>query len=290
MAEKPNIQELVKKMPDVDGKEGKEGLVTAKFTGPPPDQAEEVYTAILAGGKGSLVELIGMLKDHTDPEFKDFRPEYVLHGIAIYAGRKENREIRETVADTLVSELDNDDHPTAVKALLMRELQVVGGPKAVRPLGKFLTDADLCESAAQAMVAIRQGAAAELRRALRNAKGACRLTVVQNLGVLRDEDAIRGLQRATRDVETDTRLAAVWGLAQIGDAGSVDVVLKAADAEPGWERIQATKACLVLAENLQAAGKKSEAQKIYKSLRDSRTDESEKYIRNLAEKALEAAG
>jgi hypothetical protein len=62
--------------------------------------------------------------------------------------------------------------------------------------------------------------------------------------------------------------------------------MKAADVEPGWERIQATKNCMVLAEKLVAAGKKSDAAKIYKYLRDTRKDPSEKYVRDAAEKAM----
>ena len=58
--------------------------------------------------------------------------------------------------------------------------------------------------------------------------------------------------------------------------------------EPGWERIQAGKHCLVLAEKLTASGKKVEAAKIYTHLRDTRTDPSEKYIREAAERGLAA--
>jgi hypothetical protein len=76
------------------------------------------------------------------------------------------------------------------------------------------------------------------------------------------------------------------GLAKIGDASSADLLIKAANVEPGWERIQATKNCMVLAEKLAAASRQSESQKIYKYLRDTRKDASEKYIRDAADAAL----
>jgi hypothetical protein len=72
----------------------------------------------------------------------------------------------------------------------------------------------------------------------------------------------------------------------MGDAGSVDVLIKAADSEPGWERIQATKHCMVLAEKLSASGKPELAASIYKHLWETRTGSSEKYIRDAAGKAL----
>jgi hypothetical protein len=50
-----------------------------------------------------------------------------------------------------------------------------------------------------------------------------------------------------------------------------------------------TKFCLVLAENLTAAGRKADAAKIYTQLRDTRKDPSEKYISELAARALAAA-
>ena len=92
-----------------------------------------------------------------------------------------------------------------------------------------------------------------------------------------------------KDPDREVRIAAGAGLAKLGDAAAADALLKAADAEPGWERVQAAKNCLVLAEKLTAAGKKDAAAKIYGRLRETRTDASEKYIRQAAEKALAAA-
>ena len=72
----------------------------------------------------------------------------------------------------------------------------------------------------------------------------------------------------------------------MGDAGCADALIRAAGVSDGWERIQATKHCLVLAEKLTAADKKTDAAKVYSYLRDSRTEKHEKYVRDLAEKAL----
>jgi hypothetical protein len=112
--------------------------------------------------------------------------------------------------------------------------------------------------------------------------------MIQALGVLRDAGSVEALRKAAGDEDRDTRLAALWGLANIGDAGSADLALKAADAAAGWERIEATNACLLLAENLQAAGKKAEAAKIGKHLRDKRADPEEAHVREAAERLLGA--
>ncbi len=67
------------------------------------------------------------------------------------------------------------------------------------------------------------------------------------------------------------------------------MLLKAGDKADGWERTQATKACLLLAEKLLAVGKKSEAVRIYKHLRDTRTDPAERYVSDAAKTGLAAA-
>jgi HEAT repeat protein len=280
---KPDITALVAQMPDSD-KPGE----TSKFTGPAPAAAKEVYEAILAGGRGSLLELIALLRDPNDREYKDFRAEYVLHGLAIYVGQPAKEQQKKMFAETLASQLGGKKASKAVQGFLIRELQVAGDKGVAKALGKMLADEELCGYAASALVAIGDGAARQLRGALGRAKGRCRVTIAQNLGVVRDASSVRALRKCLADPDREVRLAAAWALARIGDAGSVALVLKAADVEPGWERIKATQACLLLAETLAAAGKKKDAVKIYGHLRDTRTDPKEQYVREAAQKALAA--
>jgi HEAT repeat protein len=82
-------------------------------------------------------------------------------------------------------------------------------------------------------------------------------------------------------------MAARWALANMGDAGSVDLLLTAADDASDYERVKATKACLLLAERLLAEGEKERATSIYARLR---TGSDEAYVREAAEKGLAAAG
>ncbi len=66
-------------------------------------------------------------------------------------------------------------------------------------------------------------------------------------------------------------------------------MLKTADMATGYERIKATQACLLLGENLVAAGRRTEATRVYRHLLDTRTGESEQYMRQAAEIGLAAA-
>jgi HEAT repeat protein len=169
---------------------------------------------------------------------------------------------------------------------LCQVLQWVGRSEVCAALGKLLDDEELVAPAAMALVAIRAGAAEQFRAALPNAKGACRLSIVQGLGAVGDVQSAAALAPYVTDEDREVRLAAGWALARIGDEGAVEVLIHAAGVPAGWERIQAAKHCLVLAERLAAAGKKEQAAKIYTYLRDSRTDAHEKYLRDVAQKAL----
>jgi HEAT repeat protein len=176
-----------------------------------------------------------------------------------------------------------------VQAYLLQELQTAGGKEVAEPLGKLLTDDELSDWAARALVSIGDGAVEQFRAALLQAKGKSRLTVIQNLGVLCDAKSADAMRAALKDTDREIRIVAARGLAKIGDASAADLLLKAADGPQGWERIQMTKFCLVLAENLTAAGRKSDAAKIYTQLRDTRKDPSEKYVCEAAARGLAAA-
>jgi hypothetical protein len=106
--------------------------------------------------------------------------------------------------------------------------------------------------------------------------------------VLRDVEAAVALRDAARIDDHDVRMAALWALANIGQAADVNLLISASNAS-GFERTQVINACLLLAEKLLAAGQKQPAMQIYKHLRDTR-DESETYIRQAAERGLAAAG
>jgi HEAT repeat protein len=274
-----DLAALVGKMPDPD----KHG----KLDGIAWPEAEKVYDEILQGGRENVVKLVGMLKEIDDGE--DYKVRYVIHGLALYLCRPEKKKEREAFAAALVSQLGGD-RPKAVQGFVVRELQVVGRKESLEALGKLLVDEELFEYAAMALLAIREGAVEPFRKALPAAKGKRRLAAVQALGILRDGESVEALRKAAADEDRDTRLAALWGLANIGDGGSADLVLKAGDAPAGWERIKATQACLLLAERLLEAGKKAEAAKIWRRLKETRTDPSEAYVREAAEKALQAAG
>ena len=288
MAPSAELVALVDKIPPLDSKDYKPPLLktrpsTGKFTGPTWAEAEKIIEPILKGGTKSLVGVIDMLQEVDDGT--DYKARYVLHAIAQYACRADKQEAQDLMIDALAGALDG--RPVEIQKFLLQQLRVCGDGRLAKRLGKLLTNEKLCDRAALALTAIKTGAVEQFRAALGKATGRCRLVALQNLGVLGDKGSVGAFRKAATDTDVDIRVTAVWALADLGDAESVDVVLKAAGSK-NWERVRAVKACLLLAEKLAAAGKKDDAKKIYTHLRDTRTDKSENYVRQVATKALEA--
>ncbi|MHC4329173.1 MAG: HEAT repeat domain-containing protein [Planctomycetota bacterium] len=274
-----NLAELINRLPDPDER----GLLSNINK----EKVDNVTSRILEGGRRRLIALIDMLVEPGKGD--DVKPRYALHCLAVHVCKLDEDSSRSAFARTLTSQLGGD-RPKAVQKYLIQQLQVAGGKEVVPALGRMLLDEHLYEPAAQALTAIGYGAAEQFRNALPRTGGKSRLTIIQNLGVLADAASVDALQKAVDDEDGGIRMAAAWALANIGDTGSVDLLLKAADAQGTYERIKATKACLLLAEKLLAAGKKDLAVKIYQHLYDSRSGSDEAYISEAAKEGLITAG
>jgi len=262
----------------------------SKFTGPDPDLANKLFAQALAGEKETLAALMALIRDPADAEFKNYKPEYFLHGLAIYVSAPEREAQKKWFVETLAAHATNPKIEPHVRGFLVRELRVIGEKETVAALGKLLRDEQLCADAAAALVSIGDNATEQFHAALPNAKGKCRVIIVQSLGVLRDAKSAGALRAALNDNDPDVRLAAAWGLARITDASSIEPMLKATGADSSWERTKAIQACLLLAENLAQAGKRNDAARIYSHIRATRTEAKEQYLRDAATKALSALG
>ncbi len=272
MASAENAPALVADMPD---------LVDGKVEGPPWSDATRIYEGILDGGPAAVASVIDLLNEVDDGS--DYKARYTLHGLLAYASRPAHDPRQKMLIATLL-EAVHSDRPKPIRAFLLRQLEAAGDPSAASVLGDLLTDATLSAPAAQALLAIGEGAAAPFRKALDGATGRQRLTVVHALAWLRDRRAAAALKEAAKDGDRAVRIAAVHGLATLGEPTAADLVLRAAQQD-GWERIQGAKACLLLGENLEAAGDGAAAKKVYRRLLNTRND-SEAYLRDILKDRL----
>jgi HEAT repeat protein len=278
MAASRDLKALVDAMPDPDAR----GMYCTDID---KVKIEKTVAEIAKGGKDNVLAIIDMLGEPGSDQ--DVKPHYALHCLANYVLQSKDETARAEFSAAVASQLSGG-RSKYVRGFLCQELQWAGRREAVPALAKLLLDEELADPAAMALVAIRDGAAEALRAALPSARGRCRLVILHSLAALADRQAIDMFQRALHDSDREVRLAAGAGLARIGAAKATEALLKAADVPPGWERIQQTKHCLVLAEKLAAAGKKTEAARIYGHLRSSRSGPAEEYVRQAAERGLAA--
>ena len=269
------LVELVGEFPTPAAKDG-------KLAEPDKAATDAALAELTAGGRDAVTGLVGLLA----PAEKggDGKARHALHALVTHvAGLKDDGK-RRAMAEALVSTL-GDDRPAEVKAFVIRQVQLVGGPEVAPALGKLLADDALREPAAQALLAIRARAADEFRRALPKATGPARLTVVHALGTLRDPTAAAEVRKLLTDADRDTRLTAAWAVANAGDAAAADALLKLAEKAEGYERAKATQACFLLAERL-AATDRAAAAGIYTKLHQTRIDPDEAHIRAAAARGL----
>lgn len=277
MATVDEVKGLVAQMPDPDQR----GMYCENIDKAKIDAAVE---ALRRGGPEHWRALADLIVPPGEGD--DVKARYALHALAVAVCKPEGRESRRAFGETLAALL-GADRPKAVKTYLCQQLQTAGGDEALAALAELLTDAELCEPSAMALAAIGKSAGPLFLAAWPKATGPCRLTILHHLAVMQVPEAKPILLAALIDGDREIRLAAGYGLMNLADVEAVEPLLKSAKTE-GWERIQATKHCLVLAEKLAAAGQKQPARRIYEHLKATRTDPKDAYIRQAAEAGLAA--
>lgn len=270
------LKAIVDRMPDPDNQ--------GKLMNVDKDKVEAVITELHEGGHTYILGLIDMLVEPGEGD--DVKPHYALHALAVRVCSLPPK-LRAAFTRTLSSQIVSN-RPVSVRKYLIRQLQVAGGQEVTGELGNTLFEPELRDPSAQALVAIREGAAVQFRAALRKADDALRLTVMMGLTALAEKRDTDLFQKALGDQHREIRTAASRALSRIADARSADVLLKAADTSRGFEKTQHTRACFVLAENLGKAGKKAAAIRILGHILKTRTDSKEKYLRHAAERGLAA--
>ncbi len=276
MADTDKLAELIGRVPKLDG--------NGTFTGAPVDESRDMLETLIADQKNIVPALVAKLQEVDDGT--DYRERYLLHAattLLCTAGREAQRD---SFSDIVAKELKSDI-PDSVIGFLLRQLQLCGTKRNVAAIAELLKSEINCECAVAALVAIEDGAAKALREALPRAKRKNKVEIANALGALRDAASANELRKLASSADERLRLTSSWALAKIGDAKSVDQLLRNADCK-GFARAEALNACLLLAENLQESGGKKESIRIYSHLADTCTDKAEQHIRDEAKARMPA--
>lgn len=245
---------------------------------------DAVVAELCRRGADAIRALVGMLVEPGKGD--DVKPRFALHLLAVYVTQPGAEQLRQQYVEVLAAELAAD-HPRSIKEFLIERLQLAGTRAVVPALGKLLTDPQLCDAAARALMAIGDGAAEQFLAALPRLRGASRRCVIARLAMMGAEGAAPAFQQALDDPDPETRIAAGWGIARLAVADAAEKLLQAADTAEGWERIAHTDACMCLADTLAAAGRTQPAAGILQHLAQTRKQPAEAHVRTAAQRALE---
>ena len=137
------------------------------------------------------------------------------------------------------------------KASLYANSKFVEAKRWYPPIGKFLTTGGLADDAAQALLAIKEGAVDEFRAALKKSKGDSKLrqNSLHGLAQLSDKSSTPEFIKALSDKDEDTRLLGLWGLSQVADPKTLEPFL-ADKKETGYARNQSAHLGFKFAEKL----------------------------------------
>lgn len=199
-------------------------------------------------------------------------------------GRDERKMYAEVLISALKSATDDEPRPCPkgrdeVKAFLIRRLQLVGEEESVPVLAGFLINKRLCEPATQALLAIHTPSSTNaLLKALPAVDASSRVTIIKALGELRSTAAAKEIINYADSGDTNTRWAALYALANIGEPSAADILAEAAEVGSAYDRAKAASFYLLFAQRLAEAGKKRQCAKICRDLIKTRTEPGESNI------------
>src|SRR2546421_9687216 len=182
------IKSLIAQLPELDAAPPDpapkgEQFSKGKLTGPPWPDAEKILDAVLAGGKEAVGNVIDQITENDiGPAYK---PRYLVHMLAVYACRAGRERDRAAIVEAIVPQLTSEK-PKTTRGFLIRTLQVCGIESVVPSLAPLLSDPDLADAAAPAMVTLGGDAPNLLRSAVPKGTGRPRLALVHALGALRE--------------------------------------------------------------------------------------------------------
>ena len=249
--------------------------MVGQMPAPNPEKGRQLAATVIKAGPEAVEQVCKML---TPPGVgDDSKARFAVQQLSVYAGRPNAQKDREMYANALADALHNASDKE-VKAFLIRQLEFVGEDEVVADLAKYLSDDRLCDTAAQTLQTIgTEKAVAALEKALPNASGARRITLVKALGTLRCKSAVDEILKHTSSANTRLRRTALWAVANIGPVKGKQLAVEkalseAAKTEDTYEKAKATSFYLLYVKRLAEAGKAAECAEMCRELIETRDE------------------
>jgi len=193
--------------------------------------------------------------------------EYTVGGFTAYASQTGKEDLRKMSVNAYIKALQKLTDKQN-KSFIISQFDIVGKDDAIACLQPYLTDNDLADPAARALVKINTPASkAALLNALRKTNGAAKLFIIEALGDSRFKNAAAPLNTLATGNDASVTKVALYALAYIA-APSSEPVIAAAAKKSGYkyESTNATKSYLIYAEQLAKNGNALLAKKIANNL------------------------
>ena len=217
---------------------------------------------VAAMGEKGLVNIAAMLVPAGKGD--NTQAEYAINGFSYYVtqpGRERWRRMSEHALCQALTKVEDKIN----KAFIISQLQIVGqSDDAVMALKSYLSDEQLCDPSARALIKINSATAKNtLLKALSNSPGTCRLSVVKALGDSRFSAAVPAITKLADTQDMMLRKVALNALANIANPSSASLLANAAK-ESGYtfESTNATGSYLLYLNRLTKNGNGNQAKKL----------------------------
>jgi len=237
--------------------------VSAVLTKFPAESAKDAAAAaaeLIALGPEGIRDVCGRLAAPGADD--DSLARFALDAAAVHVGRQGAEAERLTFVKELVQALEEPREPD-VKAFIIGELQLVGRKEAVKPLAKLLGDLKLGGPAARALAASHEAeAVTALLKSVDSVPAKNRVEILQALGELRGAEASKKIAAYAASPDTETRGAALFALANLGDPAVLPFLEKTAVTASPYERSRAASLYLLYARRQWENGNAAAAERI----------------------------
>ena len=230
----------------------------------PAQQTEQYYSQIkdlASTGEEGILQLVRMM--NLPGKGSNAQVEYALSGLSHYVSAEGMEAQRLITANAYLKALDMVVD-SEIRAFIIRQLEIIGGDKAVIKLASLLSDEILAGPAARALSAIgTQDAKKELLNAL-NASMNDKIEgeIILAVAKLQIADAENTLKRLLETTNSDKRKTVLYALSRVGSKISLpDLAVAAQKDNYTMQKDGATEAYIALIKRVLEQGNTKDAEK-----------------------------
>ena len=240
--------------------------------------SDRLMREVIALGETGILEFTSRLVPAG--EGNDIQARYLVHSLAVYAGREVTPEERHLVESAYQKAIAGESQPE-VKKFLLERLTFVATDRSVGFVSDYLGDPEYYQSALSVLESIgTETAASAVFKELSTAEGEKRYAIVESLGWFRYLPANESLIAISDTPDWTSDKYVLWALSEIASEDSYKTLVKAAST--GKYRMDTKEGVSALANyglRLRESGNKSLSQEVGNNLLKNCKDQDQLHFR-----------